>query len=392
MNGFAFHAAAPPGEWLNDPNGLAFSEGRYRLVAQHAADAPDFKQIGWGAFSSDDLLHWQWDGVEIAPQSDGWAYSGSVVRGDTAELEMFLTRHDPIANMQTQERVTGARDQRRFEAFGPSGRNCRDPFVFPSDGGWAMLVARPCDWHDWASDPPSQLELWRSPDRETWSLCGIIGPWFAAGVMWEVPALIDFGEVQVLLISIVDRRAGGAACSVRYWTGDLTKNGFAPHAGCPTEGRLLDAGPDFYAAIPNLVSGWPSDEHVIIGWAANWSDARQRVYPGNAHGGPIALPRVVRLDATGSRLIQTPIAAAAGLARSVPVSETLITVSRGDSALTIECRDQELQVTMARPDSGYSSHSPLIHLDHPNQSWQIFEDGPLIEIFTPHGMTVTAVL
>ena len=76
---FAFHAAPPPGEWINDPNGLVFSGGRYRLFVQHRADAPDFAVTGWARLSSDDLLRWEWDGVVLSPDASGWAYSGSVL-------------------------------------------------------------------------------------------------------------------------------------------------------------------------------------------------------------------------------------------------------------------------------------------------------------------------
>ena len=45
---YRFHASAPPGEWINDPNALFFAEGRYHLFVQHAADFADVRRIGWG--------------------------------------------------------------------------------------------------------------------------------------------------------------------------------------------------------------------------------------------------------------------------------------------------------------------------------------------------------
>ena len=75
---FAFHASPRPGEWMNDPNGLSFHNGRYRLWAQHSDAAPDFRQIGWGSWSSSDLLDWRWDGVAIPYNAGVSAYSGSV--------------------------------------------------------------------------------------------------------------------------------------------------------------------------------------------------------------------------------------------------------------------------------------------------------------------------
>ena len=52
---FAFHAAPPPGEWCNDPNGLVYADGAWRLFVQDSATAPDFGKIGWARLSSTDL-------------------------------------------------------------------------------------------------------------------------------------------------------------------------------------------------------------------------------------------------------------------------------------------------------------------------------------------------
>ena len=65
----AFHAAPPAGQWINDPNGLVYAGGAYRLFAQHRADAPAFRETGWAGFSSPDLLRWTCDGAVIPPRA-----------------------------------------------------------------------------------------------------------------------------------------------------------------------------------------------------------------------------------------------------------------------------------------------------------------------------------
>lgn len=165
---FAVHAAPPPGEWLNDPNGLAFVDGQWRLFVQHSAAAPDFKAIGWARLSSPDLLHWSWDGPVIAPDQLGQAYSGSITSEDGA-LSAYLTRHD--GTTQREVRLTsfdGGAPWRQGSVFGPASRNMRDPFVFFSavTNDWRMLIAEPCDWNDWRHDPPSTLAVWRRTDGD----------------------------------------------------------------------------------------------------------------------------------------------------------------------------------------------------------------------------------
>ena len=301
---FEFHAAPPPGEWINDPNGLIYAGGRYRLFAQHSAEEPDFKRIGWARWSSDDLLHWDWDGPVIAPDATGLAYSGSVLAEGDA-LTAFLTRHSPP--LQRQYRLAsddhGLTWQQHDEALGPEGRNVRDPFVFDcvATGDRRMIVAAPCDWTDWANEPPSRLEVW-AERAECWEQVGTIGPWSPAGVMWEVPVLLDFDDAHVLVVSTVDRRDGGAACSVRYWVGRFDGRTFTTDD--PVDGLQLDHGPEFYATCFNTVAGWPNHERVLIGWASSWATARTMRWPGDIHGGPLSLPRVVTL--VRGRLRQTP--------------------------------------------------------------------------------------
>ena len=40
---YRFHAAAPPGEWINDPNALFFADGRSCLLV--LADAAHVEQV-----------------------------------------------------------------------------------------------------------------------------------------------------------------------------------------------------------------------------------------------------------------------------------------------------------------------------------------------------------
>ena len=213
---FDFHASPPPGEWMNDPNGLAFQNGRYRLWAQHSEAAPGFREIGWGSWSSSDLLHWRWDGVAI-PYNEGCSvYSGSIAATETGLVDAWFTRHDHSGNWQTQIHAVGPDWTQTSAKLPPEGRNCRDPFVFFSAAtqDWVMLVAEPCDWNDWASEAASHLTVWRSTNRRSWLKKGTIGPWHPPGVMWEVPALIEFGDVQALIVSLVDRRGGGRDAGV----------------------------------------------------------------------------------------------------------------------------------------------------------------------------------
>ena len=61
-----FHFA-PAANWMNDPNGLIFWDGRYHLFYQHnpAGTAPE--KMCWGHADSPDLVHWKDLPVALEP-------------------------------------------------------------------------------------------------------------------------------------------------------------------------------------------------------------------------------------------------------------------------------------------------------------------------------------
>ncbi len=386
--GYRFHASAPSGEWINDPNALFFADGRYHLFVQHAADAPDFRRIGWGHLSSADLVNWRWRGVVMPPEPNASIYSGSLVMTDPPEL--FFTRHAPDGPWQTQGRAALHANRAGVTPIGgplgPAGRNLRDPFVWRSCEGWRMLLARPCDWTRWREDTPSTLELWGSPDRAQWRRLSTIGPWMAAGMMWEVPVLLDFGQRQALVISLIDRRVG-TLCEVRYWLGRLSDTGFERASGFPDEGVPLDHGLDFYAAIPNVTDGWPDPARVVVGWASSWSTARSVKWPEARGGGPISMAR--RVDLAGDRLTLEPAVGRTSDWRGLLRSGGSLTLSTDAGRLTISV-GEALHVDRAEAERPVVSRSTSVPLA-PSDDISVFVDGPLVEAFW-RGIAITAVL
>lgn len=391
---FRFHAAPRAGEWMNDPNGLAFYDGRFRLWAQHSNAAPDYRRIGWGRWSSDDLLEWDWDGVAIAAGDTISAYSGSISRADGEDLDVWLTLNDHDGGWQTQHRGTGT-PLVPGKSVGPQGRDCRDPFVFlcAATGDWRMIVAEPCGWSTWRDDPPSRLVVWRSNDRMAWTAAGAIGPWHPPGVMWEVPVLVDFGDMHALVLSLVDRRTDGARCSVRYWLGRFDGSGFTRDAAFPIDGVLFDNGPDFYAVTPNLATGWPDARRLMIGWASSWQTARSMPWPGDARGGPATLPRII--SCVDGRMRQAPLDAAMALGTTMRRWEPGVRLGfdiRGDEASLSVTIDADGQVVAERAGRE-------VELDWRSAPFSlaqatdiaIFIDAGLVELFFLHeGHTLTA--
>lgn len=382
---FLFHAAARQGEWLNDPNGLAYIDERYLLYAQHSVNGPSGDDVGWGRFTSGDLLAWTWDGVAIEASAKGSAYSGCLVQGEKG-VEAFYTRHDSGRAVQTQHSAAGPSFRKESEQLGPTGRDCRDPFVrwCAATEDWRMLVALPCSWTAAADDPPSKLEVWRSSDRISWERTSAIGPWHPPGVMWEVPVLVTIDDIDVLFVSLVDRRDNAIDCSVHYWLGAFDGVRFSFAAGFPPAGVRLDHGPDFYAAIANLSAGWPDASNVIIGWASNWRSARTRKWHGGSRGGPISLPRSVTIR--GQRLCQSPVA----LALDLPHITGRFSDRLSHGTLTVTADRVRGQLRVQTSDFNGAS---AVDWAGETSSYRLFEDNGLVELFIePEGLTVTAAL
>ena len=392
---FAFHAAPPAGEWFNDPNGLVFADGAWRMFVQHSAAAPEFREIGWGRLSSTDLLHWTWDGPVISPDAIGQAYSGSIVAQDD-DLTAYVTRHDNTLKRQGQVKLTsqdGGASWHQGPPLGPEGRNVRDPFVFfcAATGDWRMLIAEPCDWTRWADEAPSTLSVWHFDGKE-WRFVSRIAGWFEPGVMCEVPVLVDFGSHQALILSTVDRRNGGSESAVRYWLGQFDGASFDVHSA--PEDRLVDHGPDFYAAIVDTNTGREGDR-TLVAWASSWDTARAMPWPCGIHGGPICLPRIVSLDAAAARLVQRPIAGIDPAATHHWDGHTPMTIpiTGGDAAMTLTFGPRTL--TVSRHGLGglldWERHDASAFANSDAQTIRVFMDAGLIEAFIePAGLTVTA--
>ncbi len=396
----AFHASPPAGQWINDPNGLAYGGGAYRLFAQHRADTPAFRETGWARFSSPDLLRWTFDRCVIEPVGSEWAYSGSVEH-DGRNLTAIYTAHDK--GLERQVRTTSTDGGLNWGTaaavsdLGQPAANRRDPYIFRDGAGWALLLTEPCDWNDWPSQPPSRLRLYRSLDGIGWQEAGTIGPWRPSGIMWEVPLFARLDGHDVLFVSEIDRRAGGAVCSVRAWIGTLEETSFVRGPGVLAEGELVDRGPDFYAMMASLEHGWPIGDRAFVAWLSNWQTARDVVWPG-FHGGPISLPRALCITATdaGPRLCCRPLAVAqdafmrrveevplAGRGRFIAAADRLTIGFTGDDGfalIDIDWISGSLGIERfgKHPWRGDSRFAPT---DGKGRNIEIFVDGPVIEFF-----------
>jgi len=72
------HFYAPP-NWINDPNGPIFLNGKYQMFFQFNPFGDQWGHMSWGHAESPDLIHWRQLTVAIAEENGIGIFSGSTV-------------------------------------------------------------------------------------------------------------------------------------------------------------------------------------------------------------------------------------------------------------------------------------------------------------------------
>jgi beta-fructofuranosidase len=212
------HFTADDG-WINDPYGIAWVGDRYHLYYQaipgRVTWAPN---CHWGHAESVDLAHWTERPLALVPQDfEIGCWSGTVTT-DTDPPILFYTRvsaADPeigqvaVATWDngTAKWRTGAAD---VVVHGPPPqlklRSFRDPNVFRTEQGWAMLMAAALP------NGSGAVLQYSSTDLRQWRYDGVLctrpndpADVVPTGALWECPQLFRLGKQWVLMVSVWDQ-------------------------------------------------------------------------------------------------------------------------------------------------------------------------------------------
>jgi len=300
----------PPANWMNDPNGPIWFNGRYHMFYQYNPHGAFWGSMHWGHATSPDMVHWHHEPLALTPTPGGYdrdgVFSGCVVL-DRGVPTLIYTGVEPPATPAEATLRDGSHSWREVQCLAVSHDGLRtwrklgEPILASPPPGLVVTGFRdPCVWQEgkeWRmalgsgfAGKGGAILLYRSPDLRRWTYLYPLAEGKGTGQpspnpvdngeMWECPEFFPLGDRHVLLISTMGK--------VLWKSGTYAGGQFSPDR----EGEV-DSGA-YYAARTMLdrrgqriLWGWiperrPEAEHRAAGWA-----------------GVMSLPRVLSLDSGG---------------------------------------------------------------------------------------------
>ena len=299
-----------PGNWINDPNGFIYYQGKYHLFYQYHPYAPVWGTMHWGHAVSEDLVHWEHIGIALSPSIDedmdgcfsgsaleregklslyytGIRYVESNVRGVKTEDKYFLSSQLMITS-EDGIHIDNSSGKRVIvpviedEELGDR-KETRDPKVWEENGRFYMVLGSTYRGEE------GRLLFYTSKDAVKWAYTSQFRS-RRFGNMLECPDIFRIGEECVFIGSPMGMN-------------DNTV-GYTQHAICMTatfepetcsltlseDWQYVDYGMDLYAPQTNIDK---DGNRVMIAWmrmpkAVEGNDG----YPWN---GMMCMPRVVEV-------------------------------------------------------------------------------------------------
>ena len=313
-----FHLSSRIG-WLNDPNGFSYYNGKYHLFYQYHPYSTEWGPMHWGHAVSEDLLHWQYLPVAIAPDQeydkDGCFSGSAVTLPDGRHLLMYTgVRREKqpdgtVRDVQTQCLAVGdGIEYKKYEKNpvldekdlpeGSSKFDFRDPKMWiDSDGTFYCVLGNRHEKNE------GEILLYSSKDGFDWKFeKKLASNQHRYGKMWECPDFFKLDDRWALITSPQDMFPQG----LEYDNGNVTlciTGDYDEASKTFTEGQTqtLDSGIDFYAPQTILDK---ENRRVMIGWMQNWDTCQMRPQ-GAKWFGQMSMPRELFLR--DGRVCQKPI-------------------------------------------------------------------------------------
>lgn len=402
----AYHFSPPQG-WMNDPNGMVYYKGIYHFFYQHYPFSNVWGPMHWGHATSPDMVHWRNRPIALAPDAQGFIFSGSAVV-DWKNTSGFGTKDNPplvaIFTIQnnayqqaglkqpqnqgiaysTDNGQTWTKYKDNPVLLAPAGKpNFRDPKVRwnATSNSWIMTLA-----------VGGHTEFYSSPDLKSWVYLSRFGDDVGAhGGVWECPDLFpirvaETGQIKWVLLQSLNPGGPNGGSATQYFIGDFDGKEFTLDPKFVTQlkahtAEWVDFGRDNYASV--TWSDIPdSDGRVLmIGWMSNWDYAEHA--PTTAWRSAATLPREVTLhfDTAGYSLRSLPVKELASIERdSYDVQPQTVTGGVQADIPANVVMQSKIEVEFETPAPGATAY--LAFLNSAGETYRVGFDGSSGKFFS----------
>lgn len=283
-----FHFTAAK-NWINDPNGVCYHDGKYHLYYQYNPNAAKWGGIHWGHATSTDLAYWQDEPLALTPTPGGpdgeGCFSGCFALIDGVPT-LYYTGYTQAAQTQCMATSDDLQQWTKVPeaiiATPPEGvarQDFRDPYVFRHGEFWYMALGASL------RGERGQCLLYRSADGRHWHYRHplFVAPDRSLGVMWECPNFFPLGDKWVLSFS------QWLGLGVNYFVGRFEDERFIAE----TPGVLDVDG----SAFAHLTMRAPDERTLQWAWIVERRE--QDLIDADGWSGAMSVPRELDLDKDG---------------------------------------------------------------------------------------------
>ena len=256
-----------PGNWINDPNGFIYYKGKYHLFFQHFPYAPEWGTMHWGHTVSEDLVHWEYQGIALFPTKEydqNGVFSGTALEED-GKLKIYYSavkylKPDPEDihrvlddAIQTSQAMIVSEDGFHFNNWDkkkvlPTVHDeevgepkMRDPKVWKDGDTYYMIQGAR------TKEDVGQALIFESKDKINWKFRSRVESKKPFGYMWECPDYFEVDGTKILSASVQGLEGGVWDDRNVYQSGYFMVDGNILDDYKLSEYMLWDYGFDFYA-------------------------------------------------------------------------------------------------------------------------------------------------
>ena len=383
-----FHASTRRG-WINDPNGMVYSNGKYHLYYQHNPLGINWGNMHWGHLESTDLIHWEEKPIALYQRTVGdMAYSGNgfIDVNNTAGLGKD-TQFAAYTSTGRGECLAYSKDGGLTFTDIPENpvvkHKGRDPFViwYEPEQKWVMAVYSEDACEETAAVPAIDVKkkdynigFYESKNLRQWTRTGAFTD-ADRMALYECPQFFSLpvqgkpGESRWILLGAHNR----------YFIGQFDGKKFIKESG--PYGTQHGS---FYAA--QSFSNVPDGRRIQMGWV--WSDSLLKQFPDQILGQGFTLPHEMTLRETpsGLRMFFSPVKETEKLRAEIIAEGTNLTTEKAD-ALLQACKGELAEVLIEFTESGHQSLIINgIDANFKGKSARIFSDRTVTELYVDDGL------